>query len=245
MNLENLDECDYNELFYKEEPYSSKKLEQRLIITYSPKYAAYQKKLREKQVTRAMDMLKDGKHKKTRKNPNDPARFIDRQAVTKDGEIADILYCLDEAKIAEEARYDGLYAVCTDLFDDHPRDVLGVSEGRWQIEACFRIMKTDFQSRPVYVQRKAWIKAHFLICFISLLVYRLLEKKLGKKYTCSEILETLRKFQFADVGGQRFIPLYKKTPLTDELHCMCGIETDFEFITKSKMREIQKKSKGR
>lgn len=106
-------------------------------------------------------------------------------------------------------------------------------------------MKTDFQSRPVYVQRKAWIKAHFLICFISLLVYRLLEKKLGKKYTCSEIVETLRKFQFSDVGGQGFIPLYKKTPLTDELHCMCGIETDFEFITKSKMREIQKKSKGR
>lgn len=135
VNLENLDECDYNELFYKEEPYSSKKLEQRLIITYSPKYVAYQKELREKQVTRAMDMLKDGKHKKTRKNPNDPARFIDRQAVTKDGEIADILYCLDEAKIAEEARYDGLYAVCTNLFDDHPRDVLGVSEGRWQIEA--------------------------------------------------------------------------------------------------------------
>ncbi|MCQ4728097.1 transposase, partial [Anaerotignum faecicola] len=126
---EQLNEADSQELFYKEEPYSSKKLEQRLIITYSPKYAAYQKDLREKQVQRAMDMLKDGKHKKTRKNPNDPARFIDKEAVTKDGETADILYYLDEAKIAEEARYDGLYAVCTDLFDDQPGDILKVSEG--------------------------------------------------------------------------------------------------------------------
>ena len=190
-------------------------------------------------------MLKDGKHKKTRKNPNDPARFIDKEAVTKDGETADILYYLDEAKIAEEARYDGLYAVCTDLFDDQPGDILKVSEGRWQIEACFRIMKTDFLARPVYVQREDRIKAHFLICFISLLVYRLLEKKLEKKYTCSEILETLRKFQFADVGGQGFMPLYKRTKLTDALHSTSGIETDFEFITKSKMKEIQKKSKLR
>lgn len=192
-----------------------------------------------------MDMLKDGKHKKTRKNPNDPARFIDKEAVTKDGETADILYYLDEAKIAEEARYDGLYAVCTDLFDDQPGDILKVSEGRWQIEACFRIMKTDFLARPVYVQREDRIKAHFLICFIALLVYRLLEKKLEKKYTCSEILETLRKFQFADVGGQGFMPLYKRTKLTDALHSTSGIETDFEFITKSKMKEIQKKSKLR
>ena len=172
-DLDQLGEEDYNELFYKEEPYSSKKLEQRLLITYSPKYASYQKEIREKQVGRALDMLKAGKHKKTRKNPNDPARFIDKEAVTKDGEIADILYFLDEAKIAEEARYDGLYAICTDLFEDHPADILKVSEGRWQIEACFRIMKTDFQARPVYVRREDRINAHFLICFLSLLVYRL------------------------------------------------------------------------
>ena len=245
VDLEQSDEEDDKELFYREEPYSSKKPEQRLIITYSPKYAAYQKELREKQVKQAMDMLKEGKHKKTGRNPNDPARFIDRQAVTKDGETADILYGLDEAKIAEEARYDGLYAVCTDLFGDQLGDLLRVSEGRWQIEACFRIMNTDFPARPVYVQREDRIKAHFLICFISLLIYRLLEKKMEKKYTCSEILETLRKFQFADVGGQGFIPLYKRTELTDALHRTCGIETDFEFITKSKMKEIQKKSKCR
>lgn len=245
VDLDQLGEDDYNEIFYKEEPYSSKKLEQRLLITYSPKYASYQKEIRERQVERAVNMLKEGKHKKSRKNPNDPARFIDKEAVTKDGEAADILYFLDVAKIADEARYDGLYAVCTDLFDDHPGDILKVSEGRWQIEACFRIMKTDFQARPVYVQREDRIKAHFLICFLSLLVYRLLEKKLDKKYTCSEILETLRGFEFADIGGQGFIPLYEKTPLTDALHHISGIETDVEFITKSQMKTIQKKSKGR
>lgn len=245
VDLDQLGDDDYNEIFYKEEPYSSKKLEQRLLITYSPKYASYQKEVRERQVERAVNMLKEGKHKKSRKNPNDPARFIDKEAVTKDGEAADILYFLDVAKIADEARYDGLYAVCTDLFDDHPGDILKVSEGRWQIEACFRIMKTDFQARPVYVQREDRIKAHFLICFLSLLVYRLLEKKLDKKYTCSEILKTLRGFEFADIGGQGFIPLYEKTPLTDALHRISGIETDVEFITKSRMKTIQKKSKGR
>lgn len=92
MDLDQLDEKDYEELFYKEEPYSTKKLENRLLITYSPKYAAYQKEIRTKQVERALHMLKDRNHKKTSKNPNDPARFIDKAAVTKDGEKADILY---------------------------------------------------------------------------------------------------------------------------------------------------------
>ena len=243
VDLDQLTDKDYEQLFYKEEPYSTKKLEQRLLITYSPKYAAYQKEIREKQVERAASMLKSGNHKKTRKNPNDPARFIGKEAVTRDGEMADVLYYLDEEKIEQEARYDGLYAVCTDLFDDSPGDILKVSEGRWQIEACFRIMKTDFMARPVYLHRSERIQAHFLICFLSLLVYRLLEKKLNKNYTCDEILNTLRSFEFADIQGQGFIPLYESTKLTDELHRISGFESDYEFITKRKMREIQKLSK--
>lgn len=245
VDLEQLTEDDRDQLFYKEEPYSSKKLEQRLLITYSPKYAAYQKELREKQVERARAMLSSGKHRKNRKNPNDPARFIEKEAVTKDGEIADILYFLDEQKIEQEARYDGLYAVCTDLFDDEPEDILKVSESRWQIEACFRIMKTDFSARPVYVQREDRIRAHFLICFLSLLIYRLLEKKLNRKYTCEEILAVLKGYEFADVQGQGFMPLYESRKLTDELHRISGFETDYEFITKRKMKEIQKLSKQR
>lgn len=243
VDLDGLTEDDYNELFYKEEPYSSKKLEQRLLITYSPKYAAYQREIRAKQIERARSMLSDGKHRKNRKNPNDPARFIGKEAVTKDGEIADILYYLDEQAIEQEARYDGLYAVCTDLFDDEAGDILKVSESRWQIEACFRIMKTDFSARPVYVQREDRIQAHFLTCFLSLLIYRILEKKLNKKYTCKELLDALRSYEFADVQGQGFMPVYESTRLINELHRISGFETDYEFITKSKMRTIQKLSK--
>lgn len=232
-------------LYYKDEPYTTKKLHQRLIITYSPKYALYQKSIRDKQVERAQKMLDSGKTKKNRKNPNDPARFIGKMAVTKEGETADIKQYLDEDKIAEEAQYDGLYAVCTDLLDDEVGDILKVSEGRWQIEECFRIMKTDFSARPVYLREENRIKAHFLICFLALTIYRYLEKKLDSKYTCEELLDTLKAMNFAGIQEQGFIPLYKREKITDALHETCGFRTDYQFITKSKMRTIQKKSKGK
>lgn len=232
-------------LYYKDEPYTTKKLHQRLIITYSPRYALYQKSIRDKQVERAQKMLEAGKAKKDRKNPNDPARFIGKMAVTKEGEAADIRQYLDEDKIAEEARYDGLYAVCTDLLDDEVGDILKVSEGRWQIEECFRIMKTDFSARPVYLQDENRIKAHFLICFLALTIYRYLEKKLDSKYTCEELLGTLKAMNFAGIQEQGFIPLYRREKITDDLHEACGFRTDYQFITKSKMRTIQKKSKGK
>lgn len=234
---------DSNELYYKEIPYTSGNIDQRLIVTYSPKYAAYQQSVREAQVERAKSMLKNGTLKKNRKNPNDPARFVGKDAATRDGEAADIHYYLDEEKIREESRYDGLYAVCTDLLDDEVGDILKVSEGRWQIEECFRIMKTDFSARPVYVQREDRIKAHFLICFLALLIYRLLEKKLGSKYTCEEILKTLKEMNFINLEEQGFVPTYSRERITDALHEACGFRTDYQFITKSKMKEIQKQSK--
>ena len=232
-------------LYYKDEPYTTKKLHQRLIITYSPKYALYQKSIREKQVERAQKMLDSGNTKKNRKNPNDPARFIGTTAATKDGEIADIHHYLDEGKIEDEARYDGLYAVCTDLLDDEVSEILKVSEGRWQIEECFRIMKTDFSARPVYLQNENRIKAHFLICFLALTLYRFLEKKLNFKYTCEELLDVLRAMNFVEVQEQGFIPTYKRDSITDALHDACGFRTDYQFITKSNMKTIQKQSKGK
>ena len=230
-------------LYYKDEPYTTKKLHQRLIFTYSPKYAAYQRTIRDKQVERAQKMLDSGNTKKNRKNPNDPARFIEKTAVTPEGEAADIKYSLDENKITEETLYDGLYAVCTDLLDDNVADILKVSEGRWQIEECFRIMKTDFSARPVYLQDENRIQAHFLICFLALTIYRFLEKKMDLKYTCEELLETLKAINFAEIQEQGYIPLYKREAITDDLHEACGFRTDYQFITKSKMRTIQKKSK--
>ncbi len=237
--------ADDKGLYYKEEPYTTKKLHQRLVITYSPKYALYQKTLRDKQVERAQKMLNSGSTKKNRKNPNDPARFIGTTAATKEGEAADIHHYLDENKITGESVYDGLYAVCTDLLDDEVGDILKVSEGRWQIEECFRIMKTDFSARPVYLQDENRIKAHFLICFLALIIYRFLEKRLDSKYTCEEILDTLKTMNFAEIQEQGFIPLYKRESITDDLHEACGFRTDYQFITKSKMKTIQKQSKGK
>ena len=232
-------------LYYKDEPYTTKKLHQRLIITYSPKYALYQKTIREKQIERAEKMLESGTSKKNRKNPNDPARFIGTIAATKEGEAAELHHYLDENKINEEAQYDGLYAVCTDLLDDEVSDILKVSEGRWQIEECFRIMKTDFSARPIYLQDENRIKAHFLICFLALMIYRFLEKKLDSKYTCEELLDTLKEMNFVEVQEQGFIPTYKRESITDALHDTCGFRTDYQFITKRQMKTIQKKSKGR
>ena len=231
--------------YYKDEPYTTKRLHQRLIITYSPKYARYQRTLRSRQVEHAQKMIDSGKTKKERRNPNDPARFIGTMAVTQDGEAAGIHKFLDEEKIESEAQSDGLYAVCTDLLDDDVSGILKVSEGRWQIEECFRIMKTDFSARPIYLQEENRITAHFLICFLALLSYRILEKRLGYRYTCEEILNTLRALNFAEIQEQGFVPLYERERITDELHNVCGFHTDYEFLTKSQMKTIQKKSKGR
>lgn len=237
--------ADDNGLYYKDEPYTPHTLHQRLIVTYSPKFARYQKMIREGQVERALKMLDSGKVKKERRNPNDPARFIGKIAVTEDGEAASIKNYLDTDKVNNEALYDGMYAVTTDLLDDDVKDILKVSEGRWEIEECFRIMKTDFEARPVFLHEETRIKAHFLICFLSLVIYRYLEKALGNTYTCETILDKLKSMNFADVQEQGYIPLYTRDKLTDALHKECGFETDFQFITKSQMKTIQKKSKGR
>lgn len=236
---------DDNGLYYKDEPYTPHTLHQRLIVTYSPKFARYQKTIRDLQVERAKKMLQSGNIKKERRNPNDPARFIGKTAVTEDGEAADIRHYLDTDKIEDEALYDGMYAVTTDLLDDDVKDILKVSEGRWEIEECFRIMKTDFEAIPVFVHADARIRAHFLICFLSLVIYRYLEKDLGQDFTCEMILDKLKSMNFANIQDQGFIPLYTRDRLTDSLHKICGFDTDFKFITKSQMKTIQKKSKGR
>lgn len=245
VDITKLSEDDKDQLYYKDEPFTTKKLHQRLIITYSPKYAAYQKAVRAEQIARAEKMVANGTLKKQRKNPNDPARFVNKIAATEEGEKAKIHYYLDLDKIAEEEMYDGLYAVCTDLLDDDVADILKVSEGRWQIEDCFRTMKTDFEARPVYLTREDRIKAHFLTCFLSLLHFRLLKRSLKDAYTTEQLLQTLRNIKFADVEEQGFMPVYERQKITDDLHETCGFRTDYQFITKRKMKGIQKKSKQR
>ena len=244
-DITQLTDEDKQGIFYKDEPYTTKKVHQRLIITYSPKYAAYQKAVRGEQVARAEKMVSSGSLKRQRKNPNDPARFVNKVSVTKAGEKADIHYYLDLDRIAEEEKYDGLYAVCTDLLDDDVADILNVSEGRWQIEDCFRTMKTEFEARPVYLSREDRIKAHFLTCFLALLHFRLLKRSLKSPCTTEQLLQILKSMNFADIEEQGFMPLYERQTITDELHEACGFRTDYQFLTKRKMKEIQKKSKRR
>ena len=219
-------------------------MDETVIITYSPKYKAYQQKIREGQIQRAMKMMQSPGKSRKGKNPNDPARFIQKTSVTEDGEIAQkCIYELNEERIGEEALYDGFYAVVTNLEGDI-REIININKRRWEIEKNFRIMKSEFEARPVFVRREDRIRAHFLTCHISLLVYRLLEKKLGKEFTCSKILETLRGLNMTLLSKDSgYIPSYKRTKLTDALHNAFGFRTDYEFISKSSMRSIIKETK--
>ena len=246
IDLRTLDETDENvfdSVYYKEIPIVTGNMDETLIVTYSPKYKNYQRKIRARQIERAEKMIESGKNRRG-KNPNDPARFIKKTSVTGDGEIAEkAIYELYPKRIREEEMYDGFYAVITNLEDD-PAEVIKINRRRWEIEENFRIMKSEFEARPVYVQRDDRIKAHFLTCYISLLVYRLLEKKLDEKYTCSQILETLRGMQMTLLSKESgYIPSYKRTKLTDKLHSIFGFRTDFEFISKSTMRSIIRSTK--
>lgn len=244
-----IDEIDFENIenkerqFYKELPLE-KPIKERLIVTFSPKYALYQKKIRENQIKRAMKMIKNGKLKKARKNPNDPARFIEKITTNENGEVIEEHYVMDVQKIKDEEMYDGFYAITTNLEDDDVKSIIAVSERRWQIEECFRIMKTDFKARPVYVQKEDSIEAHFLTCFISLIIYRLLADKLENRYTVNEIIKTLRNMEVVDTNYNGYIPAYKRTILTDELHEKYGFKIDYEIIGKKKMRNIIKNTKN-
>ena len=247
IDISTLDESDpdiYETIFYKEVPVVNGNMDETVIVTYSPKYRAYQKRIRDQQISRAIKMIEQPGKKRKGKNQNDPARFIKTTNVTNDGEIAGKKVCeLDLDKIRDEEKYDGFYAVITNLEDDIC-GILKINRQRWEIEENFRIMKTDFEARPVYVRREDRIKAHFLTCYISLLVYRLLEKRIGNNYTCNEILSTLRSMQVTLLSKESgYIPSYKRTDLTDDLHKAFGFHTDYEFISKSAMRSIIKNTK--
>lgn len=247
IDLRTLDETDpevFNTVYYKEFPIVTDDMDETLIITYSPKYKAYQRSIRAAQVERAKKMIRTPGSKRRGKNPNDPARFIQKTSVTDDGEIAEkAFYELDTERIKSEELYDGFYAVVTNLEGD-PAEIIKINSRRWEIEENFRIMKAEFEARPVYVQRSDRIKAHFLICYISLLVYRLLEQKLGEEYTCDQILSTLRSMQMSLLNKESgYIPSYKRTELTDKLHAAFGFRTDLEYISKSSMRSKIKSTK--
>lgn len=247
IDISTLDESDpevYETIYYKEVPVVNGNMDETVVVTYSPKYRAYQKRIREQQISRAMKMIEQPGRKRKGRSQNDPARFIKTISVTDDGEIAGKKVCeLDLDKVRDEELYDGFYAVITNLEGDI-NGILKINRQRWEIEENFRIMKTDFEAHPVFVRREDRIKAHFLICYISLMIYRLLEKKLGSCHTCNEILGTLRSMQMTLLSKESgYIPSYKRTDLTDALHKAFGFRTDYEFLSKSNMRSIIKNTK--
>lgn len=247
IDLRTLDETDeevYNSVYYKEVPVVTGGMDETLIVTYSPKYKAYQRKIRARQIERAEKIIASPGRKRKGKNQNDPMRFVKKTSVTPEGEIAEKqVYDLDKEQIEKEETYDGFYAVITNL-EGNVSEIIRINKQRWEIEDNFRIMKTEFEARPVYVRKEDRIKAHFMTCHISLLVYRLLEKKLGNIFTSSQILGTLRSMRMTLLNtASGYIPSYMRSELTDSLHKTFGFRTDYEFISKSSMRTIIKDTK--
>ena len=229
--------------FYKERWIKEKDLEQKLIVTFSTKYQKYQQSIRNRQIERAQKVIDTNPGKLKKCNSNDYKRFISKSHCTENGEVAENeSYSIDTDLIAGEAAYDGFYAVCTNL-DDDASAIIKVNQRRWEIEESFRIMKSEFKARPVYLQRDDRIEAHFTTCFISLMIYRILEKKLGEKYTCHDIVTGLRDMNFFEITGEGYLPTYTRTDLTDDLHDAFGFRTDYQIVNTKQMKKIFKDTK--
>ena len=240
---ENLIEAYKDKTFYKERWIKDGKLEQRLIITFSAKYQEYQKHIRNNQIERARKLINEDPKRIGKAKQNDPKRFIESVITTKNGELAEeTYYSINEKVIKEEEKYDGLYAVCTNL-EDNVEEIIKVNHNRWEIEESFRIMKSEFKARPTFHWTEENIKGHFLICFLSLVIYRYLEKKLGNKYTVGDILDTLREMNLKLDSDGIYSPNYMRTDLTDDLHEAFGFRTDFEAIQEKNLKKICKQTK--
>lgn len=244
IDISNIDsKRDFNTVFYKEQWIDQGSFEEKIIVTYSLKYRQYQRKIRNGQIERAQKSIDNGSVKRQGKNQNDYKRFINKISVTDDGEIADKnTFCIDIDKITEEERYDGFYAVVSNL-DDDPREIIKVNKMRWKIEECFRIMKSDFKARPVYVQKDNRIKAHFITCFIALVIYRYLEKMIKYEYTCDQLIETLQEMNVREIVGEGYIPTYTRTEITDALHDVFKFRTDYQVVSQADMKKILKETK--
>jgi transposase len=203
-------------------------LKQRIIITFSRKVMEYQRTVRARQIERARNLLKLNDPEEIKKGPNDVKRFMKRISETQSGEKAKITYILDEGKIAEEEKYDGYYAVATNL-NDEVKDILAVSHKRYLIEDCFRIMKTNFTGRPINHRLPNRIRAHFMICFTALLVYRLLEAKLddkGTHVTTDNLINTLKNMNVTNIHDVEYMALYNGSKTLGALMKLMDLNLD-------------------
>lgn len=203
-------------------------LQQRLIVTFSRKMMEYQRTVRNRQIERARRLLSMNDPEEIKKGPNDVKRFMKRVTRTKSGEKTTIEYVIDEAKIAEEEKYDGYYAVATNLYDP-VKEILAVSRGRYLIEDCFRVMKTNLSGRPVNHRLAPRIKAHFMICYTALLVYRLLEVKLDDQnthVTAENLITTLKNMNVTNIHDVEYMSLYDGSKALDALMELTSLNLD-------------------
>ena len=238
QNNEELKEKYYNTLFYKIIETETKSVKQDLIVTFCFKYFDYNRNIRNYQIEKARKNIETNNVTRKGKNQNDYRRFIDSINSTNNGEVAEnTSFSINQSIIDEEEKYDGYYALTTNLIGDI-NEIFKIVKGRWEIEESFRIMKSDFQARPINLSREDRIKAHFMTCFLALFIYRLLEKKLDYKYTSSQILDTLRNMNMIEQKGLGFEPIYERDIITDTLHEIFGFNTDFEIISYKKIKKI-------
>ena len=231
-----------NRVLYKERWINEKKLEQRLIVTYSEKYAQYQRTLRQQQIDRALKSIKNGTARRKKKSPNDASRFIVETHYTDNAEVADnTRYTLDIEAIQKEARFDGFYAICSNLEEETAVEIIRANAQRWEIEDMFRCLKTEFESRPVYLRRNDRIIAHFITCFLALLIFKTLKLKLEKPdLTTSALRKTLIGMDYLKIWGEGYMPVFKGDDTTTAIASFVSPTMQNQVITMRNMKSIVK-----
>lgn len=227
---------------YKDRGGRMRELEEHLVVTYSHKYALYQRKTRDEQIARAQTKIDRGESTRP-KSPNDCRRLIRTVSATADGEVAEkTLSEIDWNKVRAEERFDGFYAYGTSL-DDHPLDILKANSFRGEIEALFRVTKTNLDLRPIYLSRRDRIIGHFIICFMALLILKQLQQSLPQRHSVDSLCETLRRIKMLYHDAYGYEPAFDRTELTDELQMNANILIDTEIVTKPTMRKILRRIK--
>lgn len=231
----NLDEY-VNDIFYKECLTDEKAFEEHLIITYSRKYDIYQHKIRQQQIERAIKKINRGEINRP-KSPNDCRRFMKDTYFDDKGNPLEVITAavLNEELIAQEARFDGFAALATGL-DDDPCEIIKVNSWRWEIEDCFRIGKSDLEMRPVFVRNENRIKAHLLVCFIALLVLKILHKQLAGRFPTGQIRQTLAGMNLLHLEGFGYVPAFNNDELAREIQNNAKIHIDTQIITPAKIK---------
>ena len=218
-------------------------LKQKIIVTFSRKTMEYQRHIRNAQIERAKKILNNKNVEDIKKGTHDVTRFIKRTSIGKNGEKASDHYTIDQSIIDKEEKYDGYYAVATNL-DDDAKTILEINSGRYKIEDCFRILKTNFSARPVCHRNRNRIIAHFLVCYTALLIYRLLENKLdqyGTHFTTENILETLRNMNVMNTQDAFYTATYKSSHVCTSLNGIFDLGLDKKYYLP---KDLNKKIKN-